>query len=79
MSPLIAYSLLARTALGWRAVYWYIFSFEAFSLIMVVFFYHPPNFHTKHRADGKTRWELVKQMDFVGFGLFSYVDLIPVS
>jgi MFS family permease len=71
MSPLIAYSLLAKTTLGWRAVYWYIFAFEGFSLILVVLFYHPPNFNTKHRRDGKTRWELVRQMDFIGFGLFS--------
>jgi MFS family permease len=71
MSPLIAYSLLARTALGWRAVYWYIFAFESLSLILVVVFYRPPNFHTKHRTDGKTRWQLVKQMDYVGFALFS--------
>lgn len=69
MSPLIAYSIMARTALGWRAVYWYMFSFEAFSLIMVVLFYRPPNFASKHRRDGKTRWELVKQMDYVGLSV----------
>ncbi len=71
LSPLIAYSILANASIGWRAVYWYIFAFEGFSLIMVVLFYRPPNFATKHRRDGKTKWQLVKQMDYVGFGLFT--------
>lgn len=70
MSPLIAYSIMAASG-TWRTVYWYMFAFEGFSLILVVLFYRPPNFHTKHRRDGKTRWELFKQMDFVGVSLFS--------
>ena len=70
LSPIIAYSIIARTG-TWRTVYWYIFAFEGFSLILVIFFYRPPNFDTKHRRDGKTRMELVKQMDFIGVGLFS--------
>ena len=62
--------MLATTG-TWRTIYWYIFAFEAVSLTLVVFFYRPPNFHTKHRRDGKTRMQLLKQMDFVGVGLFS--------
>ena len=68
---MIAYAMLATTKITWRSVYWYIFGFEFFSLTLVVLFYKPPNFHTKHRQDGKTRWELFKQMDFVGIGLFA--------
>ena len=70
MSPLIAYSIMAASG-TWRTVYWYMFAFEGLSLLLVVFFYRPPNFKTKHQLDGKTRWELVKQMDFIGIGLFS--------
>ncbi|KAF7197032.1 Trichothecene efflux pump TRI12 [Pseudocercospora fuligena] len=71
VSPMIAYTMIARTALGWRTVYWFLFSFEACGLLLVIFCYKPPTFHTKHRADGKSRWQLVKEMDFVGFLLFA--------
>ena len=71
VSPMIAYAMLSTTAITWRTVYWFLFSFEACGLILLVFCYKPPTFHTKHRADGKTRMELFKQMDFVGIGLFA--------
>ncbi|KAF2159259.1 hypothetical protein M409DRAFT_71149 [Zasmidium cellare ATCC 36951] len=71
LSPMIAYAMLATTSLGWRAVYWFLFSFEACGLLLVIFFYKPPTFHTKHRADGKTRMQLLKEMDFVGVVLFA--------
>lgn len=64
-------AFIARTSMTWRAVYWYLFAFEAFSLIMVVLFYRPPNFNTKHQRDHKTRWQLTKEMDWVGFSLFT--------
>ena len=71
MSPLIAWAMLSTTSLGWRTVYWYLFAFEAYSLTMIIVFYRPPNFNTKHRRDGKTRWQTFKQLDFIGIGLFS--------
>lgn len=71
MSPLIAWAMLSTTSLGWRTVYWYLFAFEAYSLTMIVLFYRPPKFSTKHRADGKTRWQIFKKLDFIGMGLFS--------
>lgn len=33
---------------------------------MLFFTYHPPSFGTKHSEDGKTKMQLVKEMDFVG-------------
>ena len=71
VSPMIAYALLSSTSIGWRAVYWFLFSFEGFGLILVVLFYNPPNFNTKHRGDGKSRTQLLKEMDFVGVMLFA--------
>lgn len=71
VSPCIAYTMIATTALGWRTVYWFLFAFEACGLALVVLFYKPPAFHTKHRADGKSRMQLVREMDFVGFFLFA--------
>lgn len=68
---MIAYAMLATTTIGWRAVYWFLFSFEACGLLLIVFFYKPPTFHTKHRADGKTRMQLLNEMDFVGVALFA--------
>ncbi|OQO14882.1 hypothetical protein B0A48_00264 [Cryoendolithus antarcticus] len=71
VSPVIAYAMLSQTIIGWRAVYWFLFSFEACGLTLLVFCYKPPTFHTKHRTDGKTRIELLRQMDFVRVLLFA--------
>lgn len=68
---MIAYAMPATTTIGWRAVYWFLFSFEAGGLLLVVFCYKPPTFQTKHRADGKTRMQLLEQMDFIGVVLFA--------
>lgn len=45
--------------------------FHGFFGIFLALSYFPPSFHTKHCADGKTRWQLVKELDFVGLFLFS--------
>jgi hypothetical protein len=37
---------------------------------MLLFFYHPPTFGIKHRGDGKTRIQLLKELDYVGLVLF---------
>lgn len=71
LSPMIAYAMLAYTSITWRTVYWYLFSFEACGLVLLVFCYKPPTFHTKHRTDGKTQMQLLREMDFVGILLFA--------
>lgn len=71
VSPIIAYTMIDRTVIGWRTVYWFLFAFEACGLVLLIFCYKPPTFHTKHRADGKTRLQLLKEMDFVGIALFA--------
>ncbi|KAK3114960.1 hypothetical protein LTR53_006186 [Teratosphaeriaceae sp. CCFEE 6253] len=71
VSPMIAYAMLSTTVIAWRTVYWFLFAFEACGLVLLVFCYHPPTFHTKHRADGKTRGQLLKEMDFIGVALFA--------
>lgn len=38
---------------------------------MLYFFYHPPTFETKHQDDHKTKWQLVKELDYVGLVLFT--------
>jgi MFS family permease len=69
-SPVVAYSFIAYHEIGWRGAYWYLFSFHCFAFLILFFFYNPPDFEMKHREDGKTRWQLVKQMDWVGVFLF---------
>lgn len=38
--------------------------------LVLFFFYYPPDFYTKHRTDGKTKKQLLKEMDYVGILLF---------
>ena len=70
-SPLIGYVFIAYTKIGWRACYWWCFAWEVVTAVMLFFFYHPPTFETKHRDDHKTKWQLVKEIDYVGLILFT--------
>lgn len=70
-SPLIAYAFVAYSPLKWRTAYYWCFTFEAVALIMLVSFYFPPTFKTKHREDHKTKIELLKELDYVGLTLFT--------
>lgn len=38
---------------------------------MLICFYFPPTFETKHREDHKTKTELLKELDYVGLVLFT--------
>ncbi|CAK7210074.1 hypothetical protein SCUCBS95973_000669 [Sporothrix curviconia] len=70
-SPVVAYAIAGYyPSVGWRGAYWYLFSFHMFAFIMLVLFYQPPDYETKHRADGKTRWQLLGELDYVGVLLF---------
>jgi hypothetical protein len=43
---------------------------------MLFVFYHPPKFSTKHADDHKTKWQLLKELDYVGVFLFTGACLI---
>ena len=43
---------------------------------MLFIFYHPPTFQTKHSEDRATRFQLLKELDYVGVVLFSGACLI---
>lgn len=47
------------------------FAFEVCGLALLVLFYKPPSFTTKHKSDKKKRLELLRQLDYVGLVLFS--------
>ncbi|KAL5461037.1 hypothetical protein PMIN06_002385 [Paraphaeosphaeria minitans] len=69
--PLIAYAFVAYTEIGWRACYWLCFASEVATAVMLWAFYRPPRFETKHEDDGKGKWQLVKELDYVGLWLFT--------
>lgn len=71
VSPVIAYCFIAYQDIGWRGAYWYMFSWHTAAFIFLVAFYHPPDFHMKHRADGKTKLQLLAELDYVGIFLFT--------
>lgn len=71
VSPILGYVFIAYTKPGWRTCYWWCFGWEVVTAVMLYFFYHPPTFDTKHRDDNKTKWQLIKEIDYVGLILFT--------
>lgn len=70
-SPIIAYLFIAYQDIGWRGAYWYMFAFDTAAFIFLWLFYRPPDFHMKHRTDGKTKMQLLGELDYVGIVLFA--------
>ncbi|KAJ2904407.1 putative trichothecene efflux pump protein [Zalerion maritima] len=71
VSPVVAYCFIAYQEISWRGAYWYMFSWHVAAFIFLVAFYHPPDFAIKHRADGKTKMQLLGELDYVGVVLFT--------
>ena len=70
-SPVVAYAIVAHyPSVGWRGAYWYLFAFHMFAFAMLVLFYRPPDYAMKHRNDGKTRWQMLGELDYIGVLLF---------
>jgi len=57
--------------IGWRGVYWYMFGLQMLLGALLVLFYFPPDFHRKHERDGKTKMQLLMELDYVGILLFA--------
>ncbi|TVY89024.1 Trichothecene efflux pump [Lachnellula willkommii] len=68
---LIGYAFVAYTTPKWRSAYWWCFAWELSAAILLFFFYHPPSFVAKHKEDRKTKWQLVKEIDYIGLILFT--------
>lgn len=45
-------------------------AFHGFFAIVLFFTYYPPTFSTKHKHDGKTKRQLIKEIDYIGLFLF---------
>jgi hypothetical protein len=54
--------------LGWRNIYWLCFALHAAAVPILMFFYHPMNQYVSEA--GKSRWDQVKSLDYIGSGLF---------
>ncbi|KAI1879039.1 hypothetical protein JX265_003216 [Neoarthrinium moseri] len=76
VSPVISYAFIAYHSIGWRGAYWFMFSWHMFGFFMLAVFYHPPTFKLKHRADGKTRLQLLMELDYVGLFLFVAANVL---
>lgn len=68
---LICYAFVTYTQPKWRSVYWWCFAWEFFAAVLLFFFYHPPSFETKHKEDRKTKWQLMKEIDYACLILFT--------
>lgn len=66
---LIATSLNANTAAGWRWCYYLGLSFGVLSMIGTILFYFPPA-RPQHDFE-KTRWQEIKEIDYVGCALYT--------
>ncbi|KAF2710787.1 MFS general substrate transporter [Pleomassaria siparia CBS 279.74] len=63
-------TLLANAMISdatWRIMFWIAIGYGTFSLIGTFFVYFPPS---HPRADGKTKWQEFKELDFIGAFLF---------
>ncbi|PGH14383.1 hypothetical protein AJ80_05973 [Polytolypa hystricis UAMH7299] len=70
-SPLISVAYITYSPLGWRACYWHMFAFECTAVVTLYFWYKPPTFRTLHKHDGKTKLQLLGELDYVGLFLFT--------
>ncbi|TPX10672.1 uncharacterized protein E0L32_008406 [Thyridium curvatum] len=67
--PVIARALYNNTASRWRWSYFLGIIFSAVTLVLYQFLYHPPSYEQLHVA-GKSKWQAVKEIDFMGIFLF---------
>jgi MFS family permease len=79
--PSIARAFILHTGAGWRWSYYLGIIISTISGVLYQFFYHPPTYDQLH-VHGKTRWQMFKELDFVGIFLFisgTVVFLIGLS
>jgi MFS family permease len=65
-SSLLAHQLV--TFSSWRILYYLAIGYAAVSGIGTAVFYFPPS---RPRAEGRTNWQLFKELDFIGLILFA--------
>ncbi|KAL3444200.1 fungal trichothecene efflux pump [Aspergillus insuetus] len=67
--PVIARLLIQNTEQGWRWSYYIGLILAVIATALYHFLYHPPKYAQLH-VGGQTKWEMFKELDFVGIFLF---------
>ncbi|KAL4926323.1 trichothecene efflux pump [Aspergillus undulatus] len=67
--PVIARLLIQNTSQGWRWSYWIGLILAVIATVLYHFLYHPPKY-AQLNVGGKTKWQMFKELDFVGIFLF---------
>lgn len=67
--PVIARLLIQNTSQGWRWSYYIGLILAVIATVLYHFLYHPPRYAQLH-VEGKTKWEMFKELDFIGIFLF---------
>ncbi|RDW65649.1 trichothecene efflux pump [Aspergillus mulundensis] len=67
--PVLARLLIQNTSQGWRWSYYIGLILAVIATILYHFLYHPPKY-AQLNVDGKTKWEMFKELDFLGIFLF---------
>ncbi|CAK7221588.1 hypothetical protein SCUCBS95973_004546 [Sporothrix curviconia] len=67
--PVIARSFINNTSSQWRWSYYIGIILNVITLVLFFFLYHPPTYNQLHVA-GKSKWQAVKEIDYVGIFLF---------
>ena len=71
MTPFITNAFIGQTTIGWRGAYWLMCAWHGLAGIFLFCFYRPPSYNTKHREDRQSKWQLIREMDYVGLFLFT--------
>lgn len=69
LAPAISNTIILKTAVGWRGIYYILIAANGASLICWILFYHPPTFHMKHRNASKRLF--IKNLDYGGIFLYT--------
>lgn len=67
--PVIARSLFDNTVSRWRWSYYMGDILGVICLVLYWFFYSPPSYNQLH-VNGKTRWQMTKDLDYLGIFLY---------
>ncbi|KAL4999903.1 fungal trichothecene efflux pump [Aspergillus recurvatus] len=67
--PVLARLLIQNTSQGWRWSYYIGLILAVIGTVLYHFLYHPPRY-AQLNVDGKTKWQMFMELDFVGIFLF---------
>jgi MFS family permease len=67
--PVLARLLIQNTGQGWRWSYYIGLILAVVATVLYHFLYHPPKY-AQLNVDGKTKWQMFKELDFIGIFLF---------